>query len=96
MNRGKLSQHLLERCREHGVFDPDVQPGLDEDLAEAGLIDSMGLMTLEHIAEDSYGVIIPRVVLVAQLRTLNQVITHIDKAMPADRRAALWGVDDEE
>jgi acyl carrier protein len=94
MRGEKLRQHLLARCHEHGVFLPDERPGPDEDLIEAGLIDSLGLLTLEHIAEEAYGVVIPPVVFVSQLRTLNQMTTHLESAMPAERRAALLGGDD--
>jgi hypothetical protein len=61
----------------------------DADLLESGLIDSMGLLTLQSVADETYGVFIPDAVFIAQLRTLGRIAAHIDEAITPDARARL-------
>jgi acyl carrier protein len=84
-----VREHLLATCQASGLFAAEVPVDCDADLVESGLIDSMGLLTLQSLAEETYGVLIPEAIFVAELRTLTQVAAYLDGAIGAEARAGL-------
>jgi acyl carrier protein len=79
-----LREDLLARCRAQGLFADGAPIDCDADLLESGMIDSMGLMALQAVAEETYGVYIPQAVFIAELRTLAKVAAYLDgKVSPA-------------
>ena len=84
-----LRAHLLRQCRAHDLFAPGVEPRPHDDLVESGHIDSMGLMTLQHLLEEIYGVSVTAPEFLAQFRTLERLAAHLEATMPAAAREAL-------
>jgi len=70
---------------EDGVFARDARVDPGDDLIESGLVDSMSLMMLASLIEDTYQVVIPEAVFVAELRTLERVAAYVDVELRAGR-----------
>jgi acyl carrier protein len=87
----ELRAQLLAQCHALGLLTSGGEVDCDADLLECGLIDSMGLLTLQSIADETYGVFIPDTVFIAQLRTINKISTYIEREMTAEVRARLHG-----
>jgi len=71
---------LVALCIANGIFPNDTRPGPDEDLVESGFIDSMGLLAMQCLIDENYGVSIPAVVFAVELRTINGVARYLDAA----------------
>ncbi len=56
------------------------------DLVDSGVVDSMGLVSLQAAVEGEFGVRIPEAVFVAELRTLDAVAAHLADRARADGR----------
>jgi len=76
---------LLQHCLEDGVFARGAQVNPGDDLIESGLVDSMGLVMLASLIEETYQVVIPEAVFVAELRTLARVAAYVDLELRAGR-----------
>src|SRR5262249_45754968 len=87
MYQTALCQDLLARCYDSGIVPPDVPLDIDQDLLESSVIDSMGLVTLQCLVEEAYGVYIPEAVFVAELRSLRRIASHIDATVRTAGRA---------
>jgi acyl carrier protein len=75
---GIIKEKLLAACLEQGLFEAADVPGIwNADLIDSGAINSMGLLALEGILEENFGVAIPHEMLVAELRTLNKLAEHV-------------------
>lgn len=73
-----IKEELFAACLEQGLFEAADAPGIwNADLIDSGAIDSMGLLTLEGILEEDFGVAIPHEMLVAELRTLNKLAEYV-------------------
>ena len=85
MTSADLLRSLLERCFEDGVFARDTRVDPADDLVESGLVDSMGLLMLAALIEETYEVTIPEAVFVAELRTLARIAAYLEGALLAGR-----------
>lgn len=89
-----LRAHLLRQCYAHDLFAAGVEPGPNEDLVESGHIDSMGLITLQHLLEETYGVFITAPEFLAQFRTLERLAAHLEVTVAPATREALRAADE--
>ena len=80
-----LLGHLLGRCVEDGVFARETRVNPADDLVESGLVDSMGLLMLAALIEETYEVTIPEALFVAELRTLSRIAAHLERELRAGR-----------
>jgi acyl carrier protein len=97
MTRLHVLPGLLECCIEQGLFvgEAAIDPGVD--LVESGLVDSMGLMMLASLIEETYDLVIPEALFVAELRTLAAIAAYLELELRAGRgRAARAIAADEE
>ncbi|HYQ28594.1 MAG TPA: AMP-binding protein [Polyangiaceae bacterium] len=84
-----IQSHFLALCREHGLFMAAMDERLDVDLIESGEIDSIGLVTIQHVIGEYYRVRISEELFVTSLRTLNQVIAYLERALTPELKASL-------
>jgi acyl carrier protein len=82
---GELLGNLLGRCVEDGVFARETHVNPADDLVESGLVDSMGLLMLAALIEETYEVTIPEALFVAELRTLARIAAHLEREVRAGR-----------
>jgi acyl carrier protein len=80
-----LLGNLLGRCVEDGVFAREAHVDPAEDLVESGLVDSMGLLMLAALIEETYDITIPEALFVAELRTLGRIAAHLERELRAGR-----------
>lgn len=85
MNSAELLVSLLDRCVEDGVFARDTRVDPADDLVESGHVDSMGLLMLAALIEETYEVTIPEPVFVAELRTLARIAAYLERELRAGR-----------
>src|SRR3954469_9993784 len=85
MTSADLLGSLLGRCVEDGVFARETLVDPSEDLVESGLVDSMGLLMLAALIEETYEVTIPEALFVAELRTLARIAGHLERELRAGR-----------
>jgi fatty-acyl-CoA synthase len=71
-------EKLIDHCLEGGVFSRETAVDVNLDLVESGLIDSMGLLMLQSLIAESYGVEIPEAVFVAELRSLQRIASYLE------------------
>jgi acyl carrier protein len=70
---------LLEHCVSQGVFVQSESVDPNADLVETGQVDSMGLVQLQALIEELFGVSIPGPVFVAELRTLARIAAYLER-----------------
>ena len=85
MTSTQVLASLLHHCAESGVFVREASVDSAADLLESGLVDSMGMVMLAALIEDTYNVIIPEAVFVAELRTLARVAAYLERELRAGR-----------
>jgi acyl carrier protein len=85
MTSAEVLASLLHHCAESGVFVAEAAVDSGVDLLESGLVDSMGIVMLAALIEDTYNVIIPEAVFVAELRTLSRVAAYLERELRAGR-----------
>jgi acyl carrier protein len=69
---------LVELCKREGILESDLKPGFEkQDLIDAGIIDSMGLLSLQTLIEEHYRLTIPQELFVMELRTLESIAKHL-------------------
>jgi len=85
MTHAQVLASLLQHCAENGVFVGEAAVDSGADLLESGLVDSMGIVMLAALIEDTYNVIIPEAVFVAELRTLARVAAYLERELRAGR-----------
>ena len=85
MTTADLLLSLLDRCVEDGVFARDTCVDPTDDLVESGHVDSMGLLMLAALIEETYEVTIPEAVFVAELRTLVRIAAYLERELHAGR-----------
>ena len=85
MTNAEVLASLLHHCVESGVFVAEAAVDAGVDLLESGLVDSMGIVMLAALIEDTYNVIIPEAVFVAELRTLSRVAAYLERELRAGR-----------
>lgn len=85
MTNAHVLASLICHCAESGVFAGEAVVDSGADLVESGLVDSMGIVMLAALIEDTYGVVIPEAVFVAELRTLAQVAAYVARELRAGR-----------
>ena len=85
MTNAEVLASLLHHCAESGVFVREAAVDSRVDLLESGLVDSMGIVMLAALIEDTYNVIIPEAVFVAELRTLARVAAYLERELRAGR-----------
>ena len=74
----EVERRLLPLCREHDIFRlADLEASLDEDLMDAGAIDSMAATVLGALVVDEFSVQIPPEVMAIELRTIRDLIEYI-------------------
>ncbi|MGD0679569.1 MAG: phosphopantetheine-binding protein [Polyangiaceae bacterium] len=83
--REDILKALLARGIEQGLFLRDVPIDPHADLIEAGQVDSMGLVQLQALVEESFGVVVPVAVFVAELRTIARVAAYLESEIRAGR-----------
>lgn len=72
---------LIALCLQEGILDSNNEMGFEKrDLIDEGLIDSMGLLSLQSLIEDAYGLLIPQELFVMELRTLESIAGHLVSA----------------
>jgi acyl carrier protein len=81
MTGANLLGSLLDRCVEDGVFARETHVDPSDDLVESGLVDSMGLLMLAALIEETYEVTIPEAVFVAELRTLAKIAAYLEREL---------------
>lgn len=67
------------------VMDPSMA---DTDIIESGIIDSMGLLTMQGAIEEVFDVRIPKVVFIAELRCLRAITEYLSENMTAEKQSA--------
>jgi acyl carrier protein len=85
MTNAQVLASLLHHCAESGVFEREASVDSNADLLESGLVDSMGIVMLAALIEDTYNVVIPDAVFVAELRTLARVAAYLERELRAGR-----------
>jgi acyl carrier protein len=81
MMRPQILKHLLNRCVEDGLFVQDVPIDPSADMIESGQIDSMGLLALQSLIEETYSVVIPEAIFVGELRNLERVADYLEEML---------------
>ena len=76
----KVLDELLSLCRQYDVlkiddFEQDEIAHLE--LAETGLVDSLGIVFIKEILKRKYGVEIPTELFYAELKSLNSVASYL-------------------
>lgn len=80
-----MALQLLEKCVENGIFtenfsnDFSPEEQLNEDLLEAGIMDSMSLTMLAELINQDYGIEIELPLFIAELRSLNKVASYLEE-----------------
>ena len=70
---------LTELCKQEGILELDIMPGFESaDLVDSGIIDSMGLLSLQTMIEEHYGVLIPQELFIMELRSLTSIAVYLD------------------
>lgn len=82
-NVDKVSVYLIQLCHELGVFPDSVQCDAFEDLIDSGLIDSMGLMYIQEIIHDKFGLEIGTELFIAELRNIRSIAIYLVQQLPA-------------
>ena len=85
MTSADLLLSLLDRCVEDGVFARETRVDPSDDLVESGHVDSMGLLMLAAVIEETYEVTVPEAVFVAELRTLGRIAAYLERELRAGR-----------
>lgn len=79
---GNIKMNFVELCVEHGLFEREAAASvLDKDLFESNIIDSMGILTMQSLIMETYGIEIPEPLFVAELRTINRVMAYVGKTI---------------
>ncbi len=82
----QLADSLVRLCHEHGVFPPEVGIcGPKDDLLEGGLIDSMSLIYLQAVIQETYSIEIEPELFIAELRNIHAIAAYIVRTLPVDR-----------
>ena len=82
IDSNNMRKDFVELCIEHGLFDRDAAVSLlDKDLFDSNIIDSMGILSMQSLIMETYGIEIPEPVFIAELRTINSVIAYIGKTV---------------
>lgn len=78
MNFDQVREKLLPLCRQHEIFQiDDLEASMDDDLMDAGAIDSMASTALGALVADTFGVRIPPEVMAIELRTIRDLIDYV-------------------
>lgn len=85
MKREEILHTVLERCIGDGLFVPDVEVDPNADLVGAGQIDSMGIIQLQSLIEELFGVVVPTALFVAELRTITRIVAYLEAEMRTGR-----------
>jgi acyl carrier protein len=85
MTREEILESLLDRSLAEGLFVPGAQVNPDADLLEAGQIDSMGLVQLQSLIEETFGILVATPVFVAELRSMARIAAYLESEMRAGR-----------
>jgi len=77
---GLFRKNFVDLCVEHGLLDGgQVETMLNDDLIESGMLDSMGIVTVQTMIQETYGIDIPTPLFIAELRSINNVIAYLYK-----------------
>ena len=77
-SREEIKEKLVNLLIENSLFpDSEIASIMDEDLINAGLIDSMAFIKLRVLLEEDFNVFIPEEKLIQDIRTINQMIDYI-------------------
>lgn len=80
------SNLLLSLCEQHVVFDPLMgKLGRKDNLLNSGLIDSMGLIYLQDVIQQEFGVDIPIEILITELRDIEHIAGYLYLHVPPER-----------
>jgi acyl carrier protein len=73
-----VKEKLLHLCKQNEIFQlDDLEASIDEDLMDAGAIDSMAVITLNCLVEENFSLQIPPEVMAIELRTIRDLIQYI-------------------
>jgi acyl carrier protein len=65
-------------CRQNEIFRiDDLEASIDDDLMEAGAVDSMSVVVLKALVEEHFSLQIPSEVMAIELRTIRDLIQYI-------------------
>lgn len=81
-DRAALLEELCGFCRDNGIFRDGVEIDPDLDLIDSGLMDSMGLATLQAWIQERYGLEIAPEVFLMELRTLSALSRRLADTTP--------------
>jgi acyl carrier protein len=87
-NIDTVLDQLITMCCDYDIF--ETQSGMDTSMADAnliesGMIDSMGLLTIQGAIEEVFNVRIPKVIFVAELRCLRDVARYLSANKSAEK-----------
>jgi acyl carrier protein len=80
------SELLLRLCKQHGVVDPGIGTlGRRDDILNSGLIDSMGLIYMQAMIEQEFGVELSTEMLITELRDIDRIAAYVARNTPPER-----------
>lgn len=83
-----IKESLIHLCEDSGIVTAEnIHDVFDDDLIESGILDSMGVVCLQEQIETRYNVTISQEQFIAELHTLNKLVTFLS-ANPAVEVAA--------
>ena len=88
MPSAKILATLLQHCVSQGVLVQSEFVDPNADLVDTGQVDSMGLVQLQALIEQLFGVVIPGPVFVAELRTLARIAAYLEREQRSGRSSA--------
>jgi len=73
-----IKDSLIHFCQVSGILaDEDIEDFYHDDLIEAGIVDSMGIVCLQDQIENHYNVVISLDQFVAEFNTLSRLENHL-------------------
>lgn len=86
-------RELTKLCKQEGILEPDNVPGFEnEDLVDSGVIDSMGLLSLQSMIEEHYDVLIPQELFIMELRSLTSIAAYLDTYKSSKNQKQRFGI----
>lgn len=83
-NKKSIKDLILSMLYEYDIIDNSVGTNIfDHDFLEMGIVDSMGLISLQAAIEETFSLTIPEELFIGELRTIKSIISYIDKQIPA-------------
>lgn len=88
---GTVMDRLINMCSDYDIFESQyvLEPCMaDTNLMESGMIDSMALLTIQGAIEEVFDVKIPKVVFIAELRSLRDIAKYLSDTLSAEKQRA--------